>query len=201
MKFFSISILLIILISCSETPQLSDIEEVTDPVFNESISTKEENIVQSSEKMGISLSLPPYWKIEGKEIDVIDLSGNLASSELSYIDSTKNQSLNVKFFPDPNGKILFEAEEKQFKNNEGWYKNFKEELNIDNNLALEGETILTTNGKGGLLTFPEKLIIVSIYNSNRKGLFQILFKTTQIDAKSTEISDFEQIINSFNFDF
>lgn len=151
----------------------------------------------SNKRLGFSFQYPSTWIKNGKDAEVINLSGDTTAVEINFADNGSKTTLLIEYHFAPKGAELFQYAVSQFESSKSLHTSKSKEIKVSGNRAIETITILSKNGRGNKINPELKLIIVDFLDKQKAGEFQFQFKTPLPD--NGEIEKFNQVLSTFTF--
>lgn len=152
----------------------------------------------SDDKLGISFQHPGSWTKQGKNAEIINLSGENIKTGIYFSDSTNRTRVSIEYSFDSNAVKIYRYAASQFIASQKATLNKSRKLLVDGCEAIEISKEYKINGKGKTLNPPLKKIIVDFMDKNNKGEIQIQFQTP-LSKEQEEENDFNKLLSSFKF--
>lgn len=152
----------------------------------------------SNDKLGISFQYPNSWTKQGKDAEVINLSGTVIKRGIYYTDSMSQTRVSIEYTIDSNAAKIYQYAVSEYITAQKSTINKNKKFLIDRNEAIEISKELSVNGKGRTLNPPLRIITVDFMDKNNKGEVQIQFQTP-LSQESEEENIFKQFLSSFKF--
>jgi hypothetical protein len=154
----------------------------------------EEFLNYKSSKLPFTFQYPVRWKTQFPEIEVINLEGDVVSTEVTFNDSTSNIFCNISYRTGDNIISLYQDAVSKKEN-----QNTKVETYNGNGFeAIIQKIIIERDGKGHKLNPPDSLYIIDFLNINKKGEVQILYRQSSTGSYSVN-KNVIKLLSSFYF--
>ncbi len=152
----------------------------------------------TNKKLGFTFQYPNTWVQNGKEADVIDLSGVVTVIEIDFNDTESHTTLSLQYHLAPNGPELYRYAVSQFDSSQGLYATGGKQIKVAGNTAIQANTIYTMDGKGNALNPPLSLILVDFLDKQQTGEIELQFNTP-LPNYTIESAKFKQLLSTFTF--
>ena len=152
----------------------------------------------TNQRLGITFKYPFTWVNNGKDAEVVNLTGTITAIEINFIDTVSSTTLLITYHLPPNGAELYKFAVSQFNSAQGLYAKDAKQIKVAGKKAIEAFQVTSVDGKEHLLNPPLRLILVDFLDKSQKGEFQLQFNTPLIDG-DIEILNFKRLLSSFKF--
>lgn len=152
----------------------------------------------SDDKMGISFQHPGSWVKQGKDAEIMNLSGTIIKKGIYFSDSSNQTRVSIEYSLDSNAVKIYEYAESQFISSQKSALNNSRKFLVDGSEAIEISKEFKVNGKGKTLSPPMRILIVDFMDKNKKGEIQIQFQTP-LSNEQEEENNFKKLLSSFKF--
>jgi hypothetical protein len=154
--------------------------------------------IYTNEKFGFSFQYPSTWQQQGKEVEVVNLSGIVTTIGVYFRDTLFEATLSIEYRLPPNGVKLYQYALSQYNSSQGWYRAGGKKIKIDGNDAVEASLVSKTDGRGKSLNPPVRSIIIDFLDKKLTGEIQVQFKTP-LPTEDIEVAKFKQLLSTFRF--
>ncbi|MBS1620116.1 MAG: hypothetical protein JST10_16610 [Bacteroidetes bacterium] len=154
--------------------------------------------IYSNDKLGIRFHYPDTWLKQGKDAEVINLSGTIIKRGCYFSDSTNQTRFSLEYSLDSNAAKIFQYAKSQYNLPQNSSSNKNRIFLVDGSEAIEISKEFTVNGKGNKINPPLRIIIVDFMDKNKKGEIQIQFQTP-VTKEFEEENNFQWLLSSFRF--
>jgi hypothetical protein len=185
---------------------LQNIQPEADPGTvqkSETIAVKNNDIpvswkTYSNTRLGFTFRYPATWYQNGKDADVINLSGVKTEVDISFTDSASKSSLFIAYHLAPEGAKFYNDISNQYHASQGRFASGSAQIQIAGKNAFQSATVVNRDGKGHELNPSLKLVIVDLPDYAQTGAVELQFKTPATNAE-TELNLFHQLLSGFKF--
>lgn len=177
-KYLLIFFCVVCVFSCNAPTETAKEKIVESPhLVNSNITTVPElSLLQYFQIKDAKFQLNENWQKVGTLVSAQNLKGDTVSWQVSFINATDNSTLDVQFFPNPNGQTLFKAKENNFALKSGLYSTHSEIAEVNGIKALVGSQELLINGKGQELANKQEVYVIDFMHPKNTGMFELQYK-------------------------
>lgn len=174
-------------------------------LFSSAKTTKRYNVKKTSNTLsktqtyinkvvGISFQYPISWIKDGPESNVINLSGDTTTIEITFIDSIAKTNLLFVYHLPPNGYNVYKFAQEQFKLKQGIYIKNSSQILISGTNAYKSHNSILFDGKDNKLNYPLTSISLIFLDKKKNGTFEFQFQTLQKNL--SQVLLFNQLLSS-----
>jgi len=152
----------------------------------------------SNNMLPFTFQYPSNWTKNGKEANVIDLTGTLNEIDINFADTISQTYLSIEYHFAPKGAELYQYALSQYNSSQGLYANGGKLIEVAGNKAIEAFIALSKDGKGHALNPPSRLIIIVFPDKQQTGEIKLQFETPLLDD-DIEVVKFNRLLTTFKF--
>ena len=149
-------------------------------------------------KFGFTFQYPSSWSKQGKDAEIIDLSGSIVAIGIFFSDTATQTTLSIEYHLAPHGSKLYKYALSQYNSSQGLYAKDGKTIKVAGGTAIKASNISKVDGKGHILNPPLRLIVVNFLDALRSGEIEMQFNTP-IRYQNIEITKLNQLLSSFAF--
>lgn len=151
----------------------------------------------TNKAFGISFQYPITWVKDESENNIINLSGDTTTIEITFIDTISKSNLLLIYHLPPNGHNIYKFAQEQFKLKQGIYTKNSSQISISGTNAYRSYNSILFDGKENKLVNPLTSISLIFLDKKKNGTFELQFQTLQ--KNSSQVLLFNQLLSTIKF--
>ena len=147
----------------------------------------------TNNRLGFTFQYPSTWFKNGKDAEVVNLSGTVTAVEINFTDTVSKTTFLIAYHLAPKGAELYQYAVSQYDSSRG-----DKQIEVAGNKAIESYTTIHIDGRGNTLNPSLRLIVVYFLDKKQTGEIELQFKTP-VTNENSEVAKFNQLLSSFKF--
>jgi hypothetical protein len=150
----------------------------------------------SNKKYGFEFQYPAIWTYEGKDIEVIDLSGTVTAIQINFSAPDTKNILLIEYTLAPKGLEKYKYVLAQYNSTQDSSATGKSLIKVAGNKAIKTTSVMSIDGRGMALNPPMRLVLVDFLDKAVTGEFQFQLKTPSSEDEAAKLT---RLLSTFVF--